>query len=268
MQLLDIKIGFLGFGNMAQAMAKGWLKAGQLSSNQFLASGRRWAKLEQSTRDLGIQAVPSNQDLVEQSDWVILAVKPQQVPELLEEVKEVLKDKVLISIAAGLSFDDLEEMLAEDSQHVTIMPNLPIEVAEGAVSVESRHSLSKASYALFQELFEQVATLTTVSSEQMGVAGVINGCGPAFAAIFIEALADAGVKYGLNRSDAYQLASQTLKGTGQLLLDSQTHPAVIKDAVTSPGGTTIKGVSALEENAFRSAVIQAFDAILDTNKHG
>lgn len=257
-----IKVGFLGFGNMAQAIVKGWLKGGVLSEQKIFASGRNFEKLEKNTSKLGIQASSSNQELVQDVDMVILAVKPYQLEDIAAELKEELKEKIVVCVAVGVHWEELSTILMEDTQHVSILPNTPIAIGEGATSLEEKHSLSDESYQIFMELFESISVVTTVTTSQMAVAGVINGCGPAFVALFIEAMADGAVKYGLSRSEAYQLASQTIKGTGQLQLETSDHPGVMKDAVTSPGGTTIKGVAALEESAFRSAVIQAFDAIL------
>ncbi|MDO5457053.1 MAG: pyrroline-5-carboxylate reductase [Atopococcus tabaci] len=257
-----LKIGFLGFGNMAQAIAKGWLKKGVLSGDRLFASGRNLEKLEKNTLELGIQASSSNQALIQAVDMVILAVKPGQIKDVALEFKEELKEKIVVCVAVGIHWEELSDSLAEGTQHISIFPNTPISIGEGATNVEEKHSLSDESYQVFLELFESISVVTTVVTSQMAVAGVINGCGPAFTALFIEAVADGAVKYGLSRSEAYQLASQTIKGTGQLQLETGEHPGVMKDAVTSPGGTTIKGVAALEENAFRSSVIQAFDAIL------
>lgn len=257
-----IKVGFLGFGNMAQAIAKGFLEKGTLSGKQIFASGRNAEKLEKNTSQAGIQASRSNQELVQTVDLVVLAVKPYQIEEVVKDLKENLQGKIVVSVAVGVHFEELSDILPSDTQHISILPNTPIAVGEGATTVEEKHSLTEDSYQIFRELFESISVLTTVDTSQMAVAGVINGCGPAFVALFIEAMADGAVKHGLSRSEAYQLASQTISGTGQLQLKTGDHPGVMKDAVTSPGGTTIKGVAALEENAFRSSVIQAFDAIL------
>lgn len=258
-----IKVGFLGFGNMAQAIAKGWLHQGTISAEQIFASERNFRKLEASSSQLNIQACQSNEDLIRQVDIVILAVKPQQLTDLISGLEHLLKDKIVVSIVAGILFKDLDPLLAEDTDHISLLPNTPIAVGEGAISLEAQHSLSIDGLDIVMKLFEDIADVSTVCSQQMAVAGVINGCGPAFTALFIEAMADAAVKYGLDRKEAYHLTSQTLKGTAYLQLQTGDHPAVMKDAVTSPGGTTIKGVAALEEHAFRSAIIQAFDDILN-----
>lgn len=258
----EVKVGFLGFGNMAQAIAKGWLYKETLAPSQIYASERNFRKLEASSSKLNIQACQSNEELVRQVDVVILAVKPHQLQDLLAGLEDLLADKVVVSIAVGVLFDQLKDMLAPGTAHISMLPNTPIAVGQGAISLEAEHALSVDGLAIVMQLFEDVAQVTTVSSQQMAVAGVVNGCGPAFTALYIEAMADAAVKYGLDRQEAYQLVSQTIQGTAQLQLQTGDHPAAMKDAVTSPGGTTIKGVAALEAQAFRSAVIQAFDAIL------
>lgn len=262
---MNKKIGFIGYGNMAKAIAEGLLKVETFLPEQIIASARDQERLRQNTQELGIRMASSNLKCIQESDYVVIAVKPQQVESLLEQegIKEALSKKIVISIAVNLHFSDYEKLLTEGTAHLSILPNTPASVAEGAFIFEATHSLNEEEFNNVKGLFETIANIQVVATEQMGVAGVINGCGPAFVALFIEALGDGAVKYGLSREAAYALASQTLVGTGKLQIETGKHPGVMKDEVTSPGGTTIKGVSALEENGFRSAVIQAFDAILD-----
>jgi len=194
---------------------------------------------------------------------VVVAVKPYQVEAVLAPVKGMLAGKVVVSVAAGMTFDRYEEILAPGTHHLSTIPNTPVAVCEGIVVCERRHSLSEAEWQSVQALLSHVGLVIPVDTAQLGIAGTVCGCGPAFVAMFIEALADAAVKHGIVRADAYRMASQMVVGTGKLQLATGQHPAMMKDAVCSPGGTTIVGVGELERKRFRGAVIDAIDAIQD-----
>ena len=144
---------------------------------------------------------------------------------------------------------------------MSTIPNTPVSIGEGIIIAENRHSLSNEEYQLVEELFSKIALLQFVDSKQLSIAGTLSGCGPAFTSMFIEALADAAVKHGLTREISYKLASQMVAGTGKLQIATGKHPGEMKDAVCSPGGTTIVGVATLERKGLRSAVIDAIDAI-------
>ena len=201
--------------------------------------------------------------LVDDADVVVVAVKPYQVEAVLAPVKGMLAGKVVVSVAAGMTFDRYEEILAPGTHHLSTIPNTPVAVCEGIVVCERRHSLSEAEWQSVQALLSHVGLVIPVDTAQLGIAGTVCGCGPAFVAMFIEALADAAVKHGIVRADAYRMASQMVVGTGKLQLATGQHPAMMKDAVCSPGGTTIVGVGELERKRFRGAVIDAIDAIQD-----
>lgn|SRR5690625_3525144 len=263
MKLYNQKIGFVGFGNMGQAIVEGWLKSDEIHADQIYASARNQARLKENTERLGITAIESNQELVELVDIVIIAVKPYQIKEIFEPMKDLLKDKTLVSLAVNILFDDFEEFLSNETQHLSTLPNTPVGIREGIILFEEKNNLSQNAFSLVTELFELLGHVEIVATEQMGIAGLISGSAPAFVDLFIESLGDAAVKHGLNRQTAYKLISQMVSGTGKLQLESDKHPGVLKDEITSPGGTTIKGVSALEKNNFRGAIIEAVDSILD-----
>lgn len=261
MTLDKIKIGFLGFGNMAQAMAQGWIRPGNLKPDSLYATARNLEKLRNNTEALGIHAVDSTKEMIQEVDIVVLAVKPYQIQSVVEPVKDLLKNKIIFSVAANVTFEMFQEFLSEDHSHVSSVPNTPVSIGEGIIVVEEKHSLSNKEWKTLEEALQMLGLVQKVPTDQLSIAGTLAGCGPAFASLFLEALADGAVKYGLSRSDAYTLASQMMSGTGKMYLETNEHPGVMKDKVTSPGGTTIKGVAALEEHGFRNAVIQAFDAI-------
>ena len=242
-----MKVGFIGFGNMAQALAAGLAASGALQPGQIGACARDRAKLHRNTEPHGFLAFDDAAGVAGFADVVVVAVKPYQVEAVLAPVKGMLA----------------EEILAPGTHHLSTIPNTPVAVCEGIVVCERRHSLSEAEWQSVQALLSHVGLVVTVDTAQLGIAGTVCGCGPAFVAMFIEALADAAVKHGIVRADAYRMASQMVVGTGKLQLATGQHPAVMKDAVCSPGGTTIVGVGELERKRFRGAVIDAIDAIQD-----
>ncbi len=256
-----MKIGFIGYGNMAQAIATGIVEKKVFEPKDVFASARDLAKLEKNAKKIGINACKDNLETVKNAEIVVLAVKPNQINPLVSQIKEELKDKVVISIAAGIFFDKYEEMLAEGTHHISVMPNTPIAACDGILVCESKNSLDEKEIETFKKIFEKIALVEFVDTAHFSVAGTLAGCTPAFTAMFMEALSDAAVKYGLDRKTSYRLAAQVIKGTGSLYLKEGNEPAKMKDAVCSPGGTTIKGVAALEKNGFRNAVIQSIDAI-------
>lgn len=254
-------IGFIGFGNMAQAMAQGLLRGGVKGEDLF-ACAKRWEKLEQTAAKLGVIPCHDSLEVLEHSHILILAVKPYLIEEVLSPLKDKLEGKVVISVAAGWLFSRFEEILPAGVHHLSIMPNTPVAIGEGVVLLEQEHSLSPEEFSQVQQLFSTLGTVETVTAAQMGIAGTLSGCGPAYAAMFLEALGDAGVLHGLPRDLSYRLAAQMLAGTGKLHLATGQHPGAMKDAVCSPGGTTIKGVAALERRGFRGAVTDAITAVV------
>ena len=262
MTIKDLKIGFLGFGNMAQAIAQGWLLSGKITGKQLYASARDQDKLKKNTNKLDIQAVSTNEALIDQVDIVILAVKPYQMEAVVEPLGEKLKDKIVVSLAVNFLFEDFNKILAAGTQHLSTLPNTPVAFGDGIVLFEEEHSLEPENFQQVYELFQLISHVEMILSEQMAIAGVISGSAPAFVDLFIEALSDAAVKHGLNRQISYQLTSQMVRGTANLQIQTAKHPGQLKDEITSPSGTTIKGIASLEKDAFRGTIIQAVDEIL------
>ena len=196
----------------------------------------------------------------EDADVVIVAVKPHLIEEVLSPVRGQLADKAVVSVAAGWPFERYEALLP-GTRHLSTMPNTPVRVCAGVFLLEEKHSLTPEEYVLVQELFGHLGLVQPVESRLLGIAGTLSGCGPAFVSMFIEALGDAGVKRGLPRAMAYRLAGQMVAGTGRMQVETGAHPGAMKDAVCSPGGTTIVGVAELERGGMRAAVINAVDAI-------
>lgn len=257
---MERTVALIGFGNMAQAMARGWLRAGAVRPANLRVCAKNWEKLCENARPLGVTPCRTAEEAAKGADWVILAVKPYLLPQILPSLRETLQGKTVLSVAAGYPFEKLEELLPGIS-HLSLMPNTPVQVGEGVILCESRHSLPEETFREVQAFLGTIALVEEVDPKQFGIAGVVTGCGPAFVSMMIEALGDAAVKNGLPRAAAYRLAGQMVAGTGKLLVESGEHPGAMKDAVCSPGGTTIVGVAALEKHGFRSAVIDAIDSI-------
>lgn len=262
--MLDIstsRIAFLGFGNMASAMADGFLRSGAIKPEQLGAASRRQDVLKTKTDARGMHAFTTCEEAARWADVVIVAVKPHLVNPVVTPIADILKDKLVLSVAVGRLCEDYEAILASGTRHLSTLPNTPVSINEGIVICEARHTLTVDDQAYVEKLFGLLGLCEFVDDRTMSAAGTLAGCGPAFAAMFIEALADGAVKHGVPRAMALSLASQMLAGTAKLQLATGLHPGAMKDAVCSPGGTTIIGVAALERKGFRSAVIDAIDAI-------
>lgn len=261
MEIKDIRIGFVGFGNMGKAIAKGLIRAGMPSRN-ITACARDWNKLVKNCEEMNTIPCRDVYESAYYSDLVIVAVKPYQVEEVLSDYKEVLQEKAVISVAAGLGFSWYEDFLDEGTQHLSIIPNTAVEIGRGVVVREKTHSLQGEILEKTDVLLQSLGYVEEVDDELMDVASGVSGCGGAFVYMFLEAMADGAVKNGLSRKLAYRLAAEMIEGSGALFLANEKHPGELKDEICSPNGTTIRGVSALEASAFRNSVIQAVDATL------
>ena len=257
---MNWKIGVIGFGNMAQAMIGGWIKSGTIDRNDVYVCAAHYDKLCKSAEKYGVTPCQSIAEVCEKSDMILLAIKPYQMEKVIPEVKEMLKDKVVVSVVSSWMFDRMETVLCEGTHHISTCPNTPVAVCEGIIIVQDKHSLSDEENTTMMNLFSQIALVEVMDEQHIGIGGTLSGATPAYAAMFIEALGDAGVKHGLTRAQAYRLAAKMIQGTGKLYLEEGHHPGAMKDAVCSPGGITITGVETLERNGFRFAVMDAINA--------
>lgn len=256
----DVKVGFIGFGNMASAMADGWIASGVVPGNRLYACANRYEALCERTESRGMHACASGEELVRAVDVVVVAIKPYLIEDVLPELAGMLANKTIISVAAGWDSKGYEHILP-GTHHISTVPNTPVAICEGVIACERKTTLSGEEALLVHELLGALGTVVEVDSHLLSIAGTIGGCSPAFIAMVIEALGDAAVKYGIPRATAYEMVSQMVAGTAKLQLATGQHPGAMKDAVCSPGGTTIKGVAALEAAGMRSAFIKAIDAI-------
>jgi pyrroline-5-carboxylate reductase len=256
-----LAIGFLGSGQMASALAGGWTKAGLLDVARSRAADPypdARAKFEKATN---IKACEANRDVVAACDVLVLAVKPQVMPELCAELKLALSAKhLVISIAAGVTLQTLADGLGEKTRLVRVMPNTPCLVGASATGYSPGATATADDVELVGALFGSVGKAFRVAEPLLDAVTGLSGSGPAFVYTFIEALADGGVKCGLPRDVALALAAQTVLGSAKMVLETGQHPGMLKDAVASPGGTTIAGLHALERAGFRAAAIDAVEA--------
>lgn len=257
-----MKIGFIGMGNMAQALASGFIKYGRVKAQGLKAFAPNQKKLKENADKIGFTPAATLPELLEDSDIIILACKPYQMDTVLGEIKDLLKGKAVISVALGWNFKKWESEQIKDTRFQFVMPNIPVCTGEGVLIFEEENSLFDGERTDIMKLFESVGLITELPSRLIGIGGAISGCGPAFVNMFIEAYADAAVRYGIQRDKAYELVSATLMGAARMQLMTGEHPAVLKDKVCSPAGSTIKGVMALEREGFRRACQTSIDEIM------
>jgi pyrroline-5-carboxylate reductase len=254
------RVGFVGAGNMGEAMIRGLAQAGVVPAADIAATDVRAERLGQLASQYGIRAARSNTALVGESDIVILAVKPQILGAVLGEIApSVDGSKLLISVAAGVATRTIREHLGRAARLIRVMPNTPALVLAGATAIARAPGLLPGDLEAAQELFGAVGRVVVLDEDALDAVTGLSGSGPAYVAIAIEALADGGVKMGLDRQTATTLAAQTVLGSARLILETGTHPAQLKDMVASPGGTTIAGIAALEEGGVRRTFINAVE---------
>ena len=257
---MEIKLGFVGFGNMAQAIAKGLIGAGVLPGSQMYACAAHFDKLQRTAGELGIHPMATAQEVVEHSDWVILAVKPYLIEQVVTPVAQLLAGKVVVSVAAGWTLERYRQILPQGTHCICTVPNTPVAVGEGIFVCEQSHSLSEQEFAQFEQLFSPIALIEMIDTKHLSAVSDAQRLHPG---LHRHVLRGAGRRWRQVRPDpaaSYRIAPRC-SAAGKLYLQTGTHPGAMKDAVCSPGGTTIRGVSALEKAGFRRAVIGAIDEI-------
>jgi len=254
------KVGFLGAGNMGEALIKGLTEAHLVPAEAIHATDVRLERLRELDRLYGIQVASDNVALVRHVDVVILAVKPQIMDAVLREIAPaVTRKKLLISIAAGVSTATIRAALGKDARLIRVMPNTPALVLEGMTAIAKGEGLEPGDLDTAGEIFSAVGRVVTLGEELMDAVTGLSGSGPAYVAVVVESLADGGVRMGLDRLTAMTLATQTVLGAAKLLLETGMHPGALKDMVSSPGGTSIAGIAALEEGGIRTTFIKAVE---------
>ena len=265
--MAQLKIGFLGAGKMATALAKGFVNAGLVKANQIVAADPFPAARKTFSAEVGAKTTATNTDVVKAATVLILATKPDQVAAALAEIRGAFTGKhLLISIAAGVTLAKLEAGLGANARVVRVMPNTPALVGESASAFACGKSATTADAALAKKLLVSVGLAFQVKETLLDAVTGLSGSGPAYVYQFIEALSDGGVAAGLPRDIATKLAAQTVLGAAKMVLVTGQHPGALKDQVTSPGGTTIEGLHALEKGRLRATVMSAVRAATEKSK--
>ena len=254
-------LGFLGTGNMAEALLKGILRAGVFRADAIWGSDPRKSRCEVMKERYGIAVTTHNLDVVRKANLVVLSVKPQVLVSVCDEIAPHLKPRALvISVAAGVPLAVLQAHLPQGTRIVRVMPNTPALVGAGATAIAAGETATAEDLAITERIFKSVGMTVVLDEEQLDAVTGLSGSGPAYLFLVIEALSDAGVKMGLSRYNALALAAHTVLGSAKLLIETGEHPGHLKDMVTSPGGTAIAGLHTLEAGGLRTTLMNAVEA--------
>ena len=246
----SLVISLIGVGKMGSALLKGWLRAG-VKKEELVIYDKRKSALEPFSKHA--ETAPNCRTAVEKGDVILIAVKPKDLTFLFDEIGELLKDKITISIAAGIGLDELKKMAL--SKWVRAMPNIACEIGEGFIAICG----DEMGLGIAEKIFGLTGKVIRVEEGMMDAITALGGSGPGFVSLFIDALADGGVKIGLPKELAIQITAQVFKGTAGLIMNTQRHPIELKDSVCSPGGTTIAGISKMEKAGLRGILIEGIE---------
>ncbi len=261
------KIGFIGCGNMGSAMVGGLVNSGFSSPSNIIVSTRTEESAKLIQEKYNVNVTTNNEDVVKNSDVIFLAVKPNMYAKVIGDLrKELLQEKLIITIAAGITISDMESLIGDKARIVRTMPNTPALVGEGMSAICPNNNVLDEELKLVIDMYNSFGEC--VELEEKDFHGFIALCGssPAYVFIFIEAMADAAVKLGIPRKKAYRMAAQSVLGSAKMVLDTEQHPGELKDMVCSPSGTTIDAVVELEKQGFRSSIIEAMIKCADKSK--
>ncbi|MEQ1860467.1 MAG: pyrroline-5-carboxylate reductase [Chthoniobacteraceae bacterium] len=261
-----MKLGFLGSGKMASALARGVVHSGDFEGSQLIVSDVVKTAAGKLARATGAKVAANNRELATSCDVLVLCVKPADALAALREASVPLAGKLVISIVAGLPLLALEEAAVATARLIRVMPNTPALIGQGAAAYTLGRSATAADAALTERIFSAVGFAVRVKEELLDVVTGLSGSGPAFIYTVIEALADGGVLMGLPRDLALRLAAQTVAGAAGMVRETDSHPAVLRDQVTSPGGTTVAGLEVLETFGLRAALISAVRAATERSR--
>ena len=257
------KIGFIGMGNMGYAMLKGMMKV--FDKSELLFTAKTENTLKRVSEETGIVYAQSNAECANAAKYVILAVKPQYYDAVLKNIQyAVTSESVIISLAPGISIEDLKKRLGSDKRFVRAMPNTPALLGCGMTGISyNSEEFTFEEKDVIDKIFSSFGKYSVVEERLMNAVVCASGSSPAYVYMFIEALADGAVRCGMSRQDAYEFAAQTVYGSAKMVLETKAHPGILKDMVCSPAGTTIDAVKVLEDNGFRSAIMKATEACFD-----
>ena len=248
-----MQLGFIGCGKMATALIEGVVASGVFAKGEIIVSDRYPAAVEAVVKKCGVRAASDNASLATEADVIVSCVKPADAAEALGVLKNVGAGKLVISIMAGVPISKLQEFCGAKARIVRVMPNTPALVNKGAAAYALGEGVSESEARIVEKIFSAVGTVACVKEPLLDAVTGLSGSGPAFIYLIIEALSDSGVLMGLPRDLSLQLAAQTVSGAAEMVLKTGLHPAQLKEQVTSPGGTTIAGLAALEKAGVRAA---------------
>jgi pyrroline-5-carboxylate reductase len=259
------KVGCIGIGVMGSALMEAVIKT--VGADEVIVHDPDSIKTDAFCAKTGCGKAPSNREIASGSDFLFLAVKPQYLPSVLEEISaSITGDTIVVSMAAGVKIDAIKKHLDGHPRVIRIMPNTPAAVGCAMIAVAPDSGVSAPDVDEFCRIVAQAGMTELTSELLMDAVTAVSGSGPAYAYLFIEALSDAAVRMGMSRAQAIRYSAQTLKGAAEMVLTTGTHPAALKDGVCSPAGTTIAAVASLEKNGFRNAVIEAALAAWERSK--
>ena len=262
------KVGFIGCGNMGSSMVGGLIKSGFLKSEEIIVSTKTEASAQRLKDEFKIETTLDSKVVAEKSDVLILAVKPFMYKKVIDEVKEILtNEKLIITIAAGITIENMEEWIGKDYRIIRTMPNTPALVGEAMSGICPNKNTTKEDLEYCTNIFESFGECVQIEEKDFHAFTALCGSSPAYVFMFIEAMADSAVKLGIPRAKAYKMAAQSVLGSAKMLLDTGKHPGELKDMVCSSAGTTIDAVVELEKLGFRSSVIEAMDKCAEKSKN-
>ncbi len=261
------KIGIIGIGNMGEAILKGILQRTEIKPDEIIVSDINNERINQIVNQYGVAGTEDNRRLVKLSEYIFLVVKPKDLAKTIEPLTDYFnKDKVLISVLAGVKIDKIKNFLVGSVPVARIMPNTPVLVGEGAIGVSFDDQISDDKKRYILNLLNTLGETIVIPENLMDAVTGLSGSGPAYVFNFIDSLAQGGVKQGLSYDDALKLATQTVLGAAKMLKETGEHPSVLRDKVTSPAGTTIYGLHALEEGSFKNTVMKAVEEATKRSK--
>ncbi|MGO1469502.1 MAG: pyrroline-5-carboxylate reductase [Tissierella sp.] len=264
---MNKKVGFIGCGNMAKAMIRGIIGSKIVDKKDIIVSANTKETLDKVEEKYGVTTTLENKEVAKKSDYLILAIKPHLYEMILKEIRDDIKEQtIVISIGAGISLDFLKNNLKDGIKSIKTMPNTPALVGEGMTAISLGEHISEEKTEDIINIFKSFGKVEIIDENLMDGFTAICGSSPAYIFVLIEAMADAGVREGIPRQKAYNMAAQSVLGSAKMVLETGEHPGKLKDNVCSPGGTTIEAVISLEESGFRSSIMEAMKVCTDKSK--
>ncbi|MDR5659124.1 pyrroline-5-carboxylate reductase [Serpentinicella sp. ANB-PHB4] len=264
---MNLKIGFIGSGNMAEALIAGFVDYSKDIKNYIFVTDKDKNKAMNLSGKYGIGHFLSNKETLRECDIIFLAIKPNVYSYVLEELKDIVEDRhILVSLAPGISNEYMESFFSKPVKLIRTMPNTPVHVKEGMIVASPNAQIKDVDLEIVVSLLSSVGKVDIIQENLMDAIPAISGSSPAYVYLLIEALADGAVLQGIPRDKAYAYGAQAVLGAAKMVLDTETHPGKLKDHVCSPGGTTIEAIYSLEKSGFRGSIIKAMEACTEKTK--